>query len=245
MQLTAHTKHVIIACVIAVVVLLSVFKIQAHFDGVAHDNRVLADQQLKVSQEKNKTDAAASVEIAKAQVKRDSDNEAEKRRVDFENAKLRADIDSLKKTLQDQQGKDRALPPVELANRIASLAGVTAQDIKVTPDGFEFSLPATQSVVQLLDELVSTRQTVVSQNSIIANDESRVQKADADISGLHEQVGQLNERIVNLNGSIKAIKDDWAKQKTDDKNKARKKGFKLFVAGAVTGAVIVIKLVAM
>ena len=246
MTLTQHSKHVIIACIIAAMFLVGaslVHKYLVHSDGVAHDQRVLADEALRVQQEKDKTDAAASVKIALAQAKRDATDRAQKQKTEAENARLRADIDSIKKTLAEQQSKDKALQPTELANRVAALAGVTAQDIKVLPDGFEFSLPATQNVVQLLDELFSNRSTIVSQQTIISNDEDRIATADASINGLHEQVGQLNERIAGLKSELKKMGDDWDKQKKDEARKARKRSFKWFVAGAATGAAIVIKLV--
>lgn len=245
MTLTQHSKHVIIACVAALVLLIAGHKIVAHYDGVAHDQRVLADQALKVQQDKNKSDAEASIKIAQIQAQKDSADTAERARVETENAKLRNDIASIKRTLADQQGKDKALPPAELANRIAQLAGVTASDIKVNPDGFQFSVPATQNVVQLLDELSSDRTTIVSQQSIITNDESRIATANTDIAGLHEQVGQLKTTVDNLQLSLTKMADDWNKQKTDDKHQARKRSFKWFVTGAATGAVIVVKLVLM
>lgn len=246
MTLTEHSKHVIIACLVAVVLLAGVHfghKIVAHYDGVAHDQRVLADEALKIQQDKNKTDAAASVEIAKTQAKRDAVDAAERKRVESENTKLRSDLADAKLRLADQQTKDKALQPVELANRVAALAGVSASDVKVTPDGFEFSLPATQNVVQLLDELFSDRATIASQQKIIDNDESRIATANDSISGLHEQVGQLNERITGLKSELNKMGEDWNKQKKDDRRQARKRSFKWFVSGAATGAVVVIKLV--
>lgn len=246
MTLTQHSKHVVIACIAAVVLLALIHfghKIVSHYDGIAHDQRVLADQALKVQQDKNKTDADTSIKIAEVQAKKDTADTLERQRVEVENAKLRSDIEGIKKSLVDQQAKDKSLQPSELASRIAALAGVTASDVKTNEDGFEFSLPATQNVVQLLDELFSARATIVSQQNIIANDESRIATANTDISGLHEQVGQLNERIAGLQSEIKKIQDDWSKQKTDDKHNARKKSFKWFITGAATGAAIVVKLV--
>ena len=245
MTLTAHSKHVILACIAAVVLLAAIHfghKIVSHYDGVAHDQRVLADEALKVQQDKNKQDADASVKIAQVQARKDAADLAERKRTEAENASLRSDIASIKKTLADQQTKDKALPPVELANRVAALAGVNASDVRVSPDGFEFSLPATQNVVQLLDELFSDRATVVSQQKIIDNDESRISTANINIDGLHEQVGQLNERIAGLQAEIKRTQEDWNKQKADDKRQARKRSFKWFVTGAAAGAVVVIKL---
>ena len=248
MTLTEHSKHVLIACIAAVVLLFAIHfghKIVDHYDGVAHDQRVLADEALRVQQDKNKADADASVKIAQAQAQRDAADSAERKRVETENAKLRSDIANIKKTLAEQQAKDKALLPSELASRVAALAGVTASDVKVTPDGFEFSLPATQNVTQLLDELFSDRATIVSQQGIISNDESRINTANTSIDGLHEQVGQLNERIAGLQAEIKKIQDDWNKQKIDDKHQARKRSFKWFIAGAATGAAVVVKLVLM
>lgn len=230
-----HAKHVIIA----VLVVIMLFKIVAHLDGKAHDARVLADQSLKVQQEKNRTDADTSVKIATEQTKRESENTVVRDRTDADNKRLQSQIFDLKLQLSEQQKKDSVLPPTEQASRISTLIGGIPGDVKSVPDGILFSPSAASTTVQLLDETVTLRQTTQTQQAIIANNNMRIQSDETTLSGLHEQVGQLKERVSNLEGTIKQTNETWQKDKKDDAHKSRNRIVKALGIGAAIGAAVV------
>lgn len=239
MTLTPHLKHIILTGVIAVSLLALSWKVIAHLDRIAGDNKSLADAALKIQQDKNKVDADQSTVIQKKQDKLDADNQAIKDKTNRDNLRLQSEVDSLKTQLTAQQNKDKELAPTDQADRITTLIGGVPGDVKVVTDGLLFNVSASSATVSLLDETESLRQSNSKLQDIISNNNERIKSDETDIAGLHEQVGQLKEHVVGLQAEIKKTNDDWKAERDKTAADNRKSKFKWLVTGVAAGISLV------
>ena len=105
-----HIKHLLIAGLIAAVVLLAAWKTFAFYGAKAHDDRILAQEQLKEDLDKAKIQATATK----------ADNQAlqgQLNALQASNAALARDLASLRLTLANQRQADAAMPPDALSLR--------------------------------------------------------------------------------------------------------------------------------
>lgn len=156
-------KHLAITLVVAAVCLFIAVKVMAHLDGVAHDQRVLAEEKLRQDQS-----AQHAAEAQAAIDRQESDRiQAEMAR---QNAALRSQNAVLMSALSARQQQDRQLPPSELATRWEGLIGAAPGAIKPLPEGLLAPLPAAQETVVRLEEVPALRQGNKNLEGIIAND---------------------------------------------------------------------------
>jgi hypothetical protein len=160
-------KHLAITLIVSGVLLVCYYKWVAHADGVAHDERVLAEAKLKQDETAQKAADERANQAEKAY-------DLLKTQMDGQNAALRGQITALGLALSQRQTQDRALPPSELADRHIALIGGVPGDVKATPDGILATLGAERQTVVLLEELPADRQTIKNQEAIIANKDKQV-----------------------------------------------------------------------
>lgn len=215
-------KHTIICIVIAAAVLLGWYKFVAHEDGIAHDQRVLAEAQLKTDQ---KAQLAASVQAQKDQ----QAYSVLKQQMDSQNAQLRSQITALSIALGAQRDKDSKMAPPELAERQISLVGALPGDIKAVPDGLLVNLDASHKTVSMLEEVPALRQTVQNQDKLIANDKSELASIQTALTSSQVAETACKTTQVSQAAACEA-------EKKEIKAKARKHSF-WFALGSFIGGV--------
>jgi len=215
-------KHLLMAMIVAVVLLLSYYKLIAHLDNKAHDARVLAEAQLQADEKAQKAADTQAQKDAQAYT-------ALKQQMDSQNAQLRNQITALSVALASRQAQDRALPPPELANRWEGLIGAVPGSVKVTPDGYLATLPAGTQTVVLLEEVPVLRQTVQSQDKLIANDKQELASIQTALTSSQAAETACKTTQVSQAAACEA-------EKKEIKAKARKHSF-WFVLGSFIGGV--------
>lgn len=193
-------KHLVIVVVIAVAVLFIVFKVVSHFDGVAHDKRVLAEEQVKEDLQKAQLQAAQSkTDTAALQTQLNT--------LAASNQALQAGIAQLRSQLASQRQKDSVMPPSDLADRWHML--VPDGQIKLLPDGLEADLPAAHATVSALEEIpvLKTEKERIENNSSLKDETiSRALKVrddkDAELvtckKTLQDDENKYNEKIKEI-----------------------------------------------
>lgn len=218
-----------ITAIIVLVLLLGWRKWVAHEDGLAHDQRVLADSNLKQIQDSNKAKDDQ-------QAKQDKAFQDLSAQVTAANQQSQAQIAALKTSLQQQQAKDSTMALPDLGTRWQGMIGVQPSDVKASSDGVTVTDTAARNTVTQLEEIPVDRQTIATQQTIINRDDQQIAACQSDINGLHEQVG-------GKNAEIKAAKDACEAEKKELKASARKSKWRWFLGGIAAGATAAVKLV--
>lgn len=214
-------KHLAIALVISVFVLLIVRKVIASSDQQAHDRVVLAEDQLKRDQSAQKAaDAQAKTDAQAFQVL--------KQQLDSKNAQLKAQIAGLAASLRVQQEKDRALPVPELAERWEALVNAAPGEIKPIPDGLAISERASRNTVVLLEEIQPDRQALQKQADIIKNSNLELDSAQKSLMSASDALNACKTTQVSADLACKA-------ELKEEKAKGRKRNMIVAVIGAIFG----------
>lgn len=221
-----HTLLIVI--VVSVILLFGFRKWIAHEDGVAHDQKVLADANLKQLQASNAVKDAS-------QAKQDQAFQELSNQVTAANQASQMQIAALRTQLQKQQDQDKVIPVPALGNRLSELTGSKVGEVKPSSDGLDVSESASRAVVSQLEELPIGRQTITTQQSVIARDDQEITACKSDVNGLHEQIGR--DAAV-----LKAANDACAADKKDMKASARKSKWHWFLGGVAAGATVAARL---
>lgn len=180
MALTAHVKHLLIAGIAAAVLLLSTWKLIAHFDQVDHDQVVLAQQQLKQDQQQAKAQAGTTATDTAALQKQVA-------ALQQSNNALQASLSDLEAQLASQRQKDATASPEALSARWRGLLG-TGQ-ITATPAGLTADLPAAHATVDQLEQLPVVQQELKDEKAnstqkdvVLAGDEKLLNDVKAELA---------------------------------------------------------------
>jgi hypothetical protein len=139
-------KHLIITVLISAVLLLSAWKYFAFAGNISHDQKVLAEAQLKEDLDKAKVQAAATK----------SDNEAlqgQLNALQASTAALQRELATLRSQLANQRQADAAMAPDALSLRWSMLIGLPAAEVTPAANGMSVSLPAAHQTVSQLEEI--------------------------------------------------------------------------------------------
>lgn len=216
--MTAHVKHLIIAGLVALVVLLVTWKVLAHMGNIAHDQNILAQQQVVEDLEKAKLQATATK----------ADNTLLQQKMDgltASNSALQRDVAGLRTQLAAQRDHDATLPPSELAARWNMLIGIG----QVTPaaNGLMADLPAAHATVDQLEQLP---EKVAELQKLTANSAEK----DGTIAQAVKTLGDTQAELSTCKATIPDMKTACDKKVSDVKAQARKGKFKAFIGGALT-----------
>lgn len=216
--MTAHVKHLIIAGLVAAVVLLVTWKVLAHMGNIAHDQNVLAQQQVKEDLEKARLQAnATKADNTLLQQKMDS--------LTASNEGLKRDVTGLRTQLAAQRDHDATLPPSELADRWNMLIGL--QGVTPAANGLVADLPAAHATVDQLEQLP---EKVAEIQKLTANSLVKDGALDQAVKTLGSTQAELNTcKTVTVPDMAKACD----RKVSDVKDQARKGKFKAFFYGAV------------
>lgn len=151
MTLTAHSKHVILAVIISIFLLLVSYKLVAHFDGIAHDQAVLAKSQVDADLQKAKIQAGQTAQANQAL-------QVQLTALAASNANLASRVSSLQNQLVNQRKQDDTLNSNDLAIRWATLLGTSPSEIKPSANGIETTSSAAHSTVNALEEIPVIKQ---------------------------------------------------------------------------------------
>lgn len=166
MTLSPHLKHLILAGLGAVVLVVCLWKVAAWQEGQAHDQKVLAEDKLKNDLQIAKTQAQAT----------QTDSVALQNQVSAlaaSNSALKASLSDLRSQMAVQRQKDAALAPEPLAGRWQGIVGVG--QVTATPQGLLADLPAAHATVDQLEQLPEVKsELVASQANGVLKDQALV-----------------------------------------------------------------------
>ena len=221
--MSPHIKHLAIAALVAVVVLLCVWKVIAYAGNTAHDARVLAEAQLKEDLEKAKVQAQATAQDKQAL-------QGQLNALAASNDALRRDLASLRAQLADQRARNDSLAPDALSERWSMLLGLPGQ-IQPSAGGIVASLPAAHATVNQLEEIPILK--------------AEAQKTAANSSQKDATIGRLQAVQLDLENELATCKKtvaDSAKlcdaKVSEQKAKGRKRNVVVAVLAAVGGFLI-------
>ncbi len=189
MILTPHLKHLILAVIAGVLILLISWKVIAHLDGTAHDQAVLAKAQVDADLQKAKLQSQQT-QVDKTALQNQLNILAQS------NANLASKVSSLQNQLSDQRKQDASLNPNDLAGRWAGLVGFAPSEIQPTLTGLSVSLNASHSTVDALEEI-----PVIKQEEQALKDNS-VQK-DNTIGSLQKTLGSTEAELNTCKQTVK------------------------------------------
>lgn len=219
-------KQLAIVIVVAMVVLLIIHKIVAHFDGVAHDRLVLAQQQVKEDLDKAKLQASQSnVDAAALQSQINT--------LYASNQALRDSIAQLRSQLTAQRQKDASMPPSDLANRWHTL--VPDGQIKPVPDGLLADITASHSTVSALEEI-----------PVLKSEKEKVEKnSSLKDETIARALKMRDDKQSELTTCQQIVRDDEKRcndKISDIKHKALKHTFWGTVGGFISGVLFGVRL---
>jgi len=224
----SHWRLVLGLGVLVVVLYLGNRFLDNQHDELVGKNAV-AQQQL-AEQVKQNQQLAAQVEVQKQEYAKLA------AQLQAQNKLLLSAIQSRSQQTTDQQARDATLSQEALALRWSQLISVPFEEIKVDNGRLSASGQAALKTTQTLEEVAPLQATVKDQTTIIANKDQQLTSLTSLNTGLAAQITGLNKQIVDQNNActtqVKLIKSN-----------ARRSKFKYFIGGAVTGAVLVAKLV--
>lgn len=204
--------EILIAIVLGSIIFWSVSgKVVNYFDNRAHQENDVKQAVLQA-----KLDAAASATAIAEQ--HAAEYKALTESVLAENTKLNASIAARDKATSDQQGKDKTLPPSELAQRWEVLANLPLGSVapqqgslfSVTDAGARLTVIALEEVPKLQGDLKDVTAEKSNSDKLLASSQQQV-------DNLNKTVTAKNEALAAADGAckaeIKVIKDDAAKSK--------------------------------
>ncbi len=197
MILTPHSKHLILAAIAGVLVLLISWKVVAHLDGTAHDQAVLAKAQVDADFQKAKLQAGQT-QADKTALQSQLNNLA------ASNANSRAEIQALRSQLADQRKQDTTLNPNDLAGRWATLIGTSATEIKASTNGIEASIPAAHATVDALEEVPELKEEAKKQAANSVEKDNTLQSQQKLIASTEAELGTCKKTVVDQDTACKA-----------------------------------------
>lgn len=222
--MSPHIKHLLIAALVAVVVLGVTWKVLAHFDGKAHDARVLAEQTLKEDLDKAKVQAAATASDKQAL-------QGQLSALTASNDALRRDLASLRAQLANQRQQNDAMAPDALSARWSMLIGTPAGEVTPAANGLNVTLPAAHQTVNQLEEIPVLK--------------AEAQKTAANSSQKDATIGRLQTVQLDLENELATCKKTVADsgklcdaKVAEQKAKARKRNVVVAVLAAIGGFLI-------
>ncbi len=223
MALTVHSKHVILAAIIAIVLLLVSWKIVAHYDGLAHDSAVLAKAQVDADLQKSKIQASQTA----------SDKADLKKQVDIltqSNIITKNELASIRSKLDDQKAKNVTLSSVDLAARWETLLSLDSAEMKPQSDGIFVTMIGARTTVNALEELPALRQE-------IEKKDVNSKEKDNTISSLQKSLGSTEAELTTCKKTVIDQDDSCKKQIKDIKAQARKHSVWAALGGFVGGLI--------
>lgn len=219
MTLTPHVKHLIIAGAIAIVIIVVTWKVIAYAGGIAHDQRVLAEEKLANDLAVAKVQAVASAAAsADLQQKLDAQTAA--------TARLQADILKLRSDLAVQRDRDAQLPPDALAVRWQGLIGKGV--VASAPGGLLADLPAAHETVSELEELPVLREEKAKVEAVSAGKDQTIMSAQNLVTAVKSELSTCQQTVKDADAVCKA-------KMAEGKAAQRKRNIIIAIASAVGG----------
>lgn len=214
-------KHLIMVLIVCLAILVIVFKVVSHLDGIAHDRRVIAEQQVKADLEKAKLQADQSkADTLKLNGQLDE--------LAASNKELQTQIAQMRSQLAAQKSKDAAMPPDELAARWHFL--VPQGNIKSVPDGLQADIVASHATVSALEEIPDLK---AENQEYITNSGLK----DETINQAVKTIGDKDKELDTCKQTVVDEKKACSDTISDLKHKAAKRSFWATVGGFVGGVI--------
>lgn len=221
MTLTPHLKHIILAVLIAAVVLLVAWKVIAYEGGIAHDQRVLAEERLK-------NDLAVAKVQADASKAAQSDLDQKLAASNAAVARLSTEVAQLRNDLATRRQQDAALAPPELAARWQGLIGKGV--VTAAPGGILADDAASHETVSELEELPVLRQENKKISDVSATKDTTLISAQNLVTATKDELTTCKKTIVDADAVCTAkLKEQAAK--------ARKRSI-LYAVGSFIGGIL-------
>lgn len=221
--MTPHIKHLLIAALVAVVVLGSVWKVLAHMDGKAHDEVTLAQQTLKEDLEKAKLQAFATA----------SDKQALQGQLNAlaaSNDALRRDLATLRSQLANQRQANDAMAPSDLSAHWGELINMPGQ-IQPAPGGFNVTLAAGHATVNQLEEIPVLK---AEKQKLVDNSAEK----DKTLAQAKKTLESTEVELATCKKTVKDADDLCKKQVAEVKASGRKRNLVVAVLAAIGGVLI-------
>lgn len=222
MTLDSHKKHLIIAAMVVVVVPVLAWKVIAYEGGIAHDQRILAEEKLKNDLAIAKTQAqatAADTALLQQQVAS----------LQASNNALRTTLAKLDADLANRRQQDAALPPDALAARWLALVG--KGQITPQPQGLLADDVASHATVDQLERLPVVEEKL---NETVANSAVK----DAALKSTEKVLGDVRAELDTCH-AVQKDSDAVCKAKLDEqKAKYRKRMGIIGAIGAILGYIV-------
>jgi hypothetical protein len=158
----------------------------------AADNRaaIIAEKQLDDQKAKDAQLAAQLAQLGQQY-------QVALRQLSAQNAQLTAAMTNRTVVLRQQQATDKTLPLPDLGKRWSDLADVPTTDITASTSGFTVSDTAARATVEKLESVPVLTQNLKDETTIADNRQSELDKANGLITGLNNQVTNLNMTIAD------------------------------------------------
>jgi DNA repair exonuclease SbcCD ATPase subunit len=218
--LSAHIKHLVIAALVAVVVLVGAWKWFAYAGNLAHDRKVLAEATLKEDLDKAKVQAAATK----------ADNTALQGQLNAlaaSNAALQRDLASLRSQLANQRQADNAMAPDALSLRWSDMIGTPGQ-VQPNAGGFNVSLAAGHETVSQLEEIPVLRKEKAGIEQDSAKKDAAIAQAQKALGSTADELATCKKTVLDADALCKATM-------AEVKAKNRKRNIMLSVLAAIGG----------
>lgn len=214
-------KHLAMALLAVLAILVVTHKVIAYMAGKAHDSFVLAQHQQEL-------DAKAQAVAEKTASDKRAASDAIIQQMEAKIASQNARISALQASLSERRQQDLALPPPELAERWEGLAGALPGSIRPVPDGLVASLDASHKTVALLEEVPVDREVITSQTSNLGSMKQELRGVQDALTAQVAATAACKTEQVSAAAACKA-------EVAEVKAAARKRGFWLTLLGALGG----------
>lgn len=196
-MLSTHIKHVILAVIISITVLLGTYKIIAHYDRVDKDESDLAKAQVVADVQK------AQIQ-AKQTVVDNTDLQNKVNSLVASNQALTAGLASLQSKLDLQRKQDSNLSLSDLSTRWSVLTGVSGAEFVPNLTGVQVSSLAAHTTVNQLEELPVVKQELKDSQDNSSKKDDTLQSQQKVIVDITAELGTCKKTVVDSDNSCKA-----------------------------------------
>lgn len=213
--------------IIVLLVLLAGSWLGNHWLNIKADD---ARQLANVAEQQLNNQKAKDVQLASQVSQLNTQYQNVVSQLSAQNAQLAAAVTSRTVVLQQQQATDKTMPLLDLGNRWAALAGIAPTELRESAAGITVSDTGARQTVEQLEQVPVLTKNLRDETTIADGREQEIDKANALVGGLTQQVSGLN---LTISDDAKVCKAQIASVKAD----ARKSKSKWFKVGVVVGFV--------
>lgn len=223
-MLSTHIKHVILAVIISITVLLGTYKIIAHYDRVDKDESDLAKAQVVTDVQK--------AQIQAKQSETDStDLQNKVNSLVASNQALTTGLANLQSKLDLQKKQDDKLSLSDLSTRWSMLTGVDSGQFVPNTTGVQVTSAAAHTTVSQLEELPVVKQELKSSQDNSSKKDDTLQSQQKVIVDISAELTTCKKTVVDSDNSCKA-------QITQIKADNRKHNLFYSIISFILGAVV-------